>query len=1115
MKLTTFLLLAFCLQISAKGVSQQISLTEKNAPLKKVLRQVARQAGVSIVYDEALLSTANPVTIDVKDASLQEALTICLANQPFSYAMDGQRILVRRLTPKVEQDTMQTVKGRVTDNTGAPVPGAGIRVKGSNTGTVTDANGNYTLRVPNGSSLEVNAMGFSVQSKPAAANVNFQLAVSETALTETVVVGYGVQKKSVVTGAISSVKASDLESQPVTRIEQSLQGRTAGVTIAASAGQPGSAATIRVRGVTSLNNSDPLLVVDGVVVDNGGIGYLNQSDIESMEVLKDAASQAIYGARAASGVILITTKKGKAGSLKVGYNGYFGTSAPARKLKMLNATEYATLMNEASVADGGQQLYADPKSLGQGTDWQSLIFNNDARRQDHEVSLSGGNEKSTFYTSFGFMKQDGIVATDISKYQRTNVRVNSTHKISKYVTFGENLGYSYEKTIGLGNTNSEFGGPLSSAINLDPITKAVIYDPAIAGASPYSTNAVERDSKGNPFGISSIVGQEITNPLAYIKTKLGNYNWSHNIVGNAYLEIKPIKGLTLRSTLGTKMAFWGTEAYTPIYYLNSSTTSTRTNFNRQQNVQYAWNLENTASYTQQIQKHNVTLLVGQGAYMDNNSYGTNVTFYDIPAQNFHDASLNYKTASTNRTADGNEGILHTVASLFGRLDYNYDEKYLLQGVLRRDGSSRFGPTHKYGVFPSVSAGWVASREDFWPQNSVVNFLKVRGGIGTVGNDNIGDFAYVSVIGSGRNYAFGQSGNYAIGNSPNALSNPDIKWESTTQTNVGLDATLFKNLNVTFEWFKKRTTDILQTLPIPGYIGTVNNPAANVGAVNNTGVELQLGYHVKVGEVDLSANGSAAYVKNTVTELAPFVQYLENGPSFQSTSFPIVRTAPGHPINEFYGFKTDGIFQTQADVDSYVGKNGGKIQPNAAPGDFRWKDVNGDGIIDDKDRTWLGNSIPTWTFGGQLSAAYKGFDAIVFVQGSAGAKIFQGLHRLDIQQANYQTKELGRWTGAGTSNDIPRMSFADPNHNRTNPSDYYLESGNYMRLKTFQIGYSLPGHMLKTVGIERFRIYVLSENLFTFTKYTGYDPEIGGSNFGVDKGFYPQARSFMLGVNATF
>ncbi|SKC89528.1 SusC/RagA family TonB-linked outer membrane protein [Ohtaekwangia koreensis] len=1018
----------------------------------------------------------------------------------------------------------QVVSGTVKDEkTGELLPGVNVVLKGTSTGTISDGDGKYSLEVSSSDAILIfSFVGYAKTEVPVAgrSSIDILLASDVSTLDEVVVVGYGTQKKSVVSGSISSVKASDLESMPINRIEQALQGRTSGLTIAANSGQPGEGATVRLRGITSFNrdgggNNQPLWVVDGVIIDNGGIGYLNQSDIESIEVLKDAASQAIYGARAAAGVILVTTKKGKAGTLKMNYNGYYGISEPARKLDLLNASQYATLRNEAAAANGDPLPYANPESYGEGTDWQSLIFNKSAKRQNHEFSISGGNEKSTFYTSFGYLSQEGIVATDISKYKRFNIRLNSTHKAKKWLTIGQNLGYAYNKSIGLGNTNSEFGGPLSSAINLDPITPAVITDPAVASLPLYANNPVRRDENGNPYGISTTVGQEMTNPLAYISKQLGNYGWAHNIIGNFFLEAEPVTGLKFRSTVGAKLAFYGNESFTPEYFLNSSNIVSQNSFSRENNTRLDWNLENTISYTRSIGDHNVTALIGQGAYLDDNTKMTRVTFNGIPADNFDDASFNYKVPATQRTSDASEGQDHTVSSLFARVNYDYKEKYLVSALVRRDGSSRFGQNYRFGIFPSFSLGWVPSLENFWIENNVVNFLKIRGSYGVVGNDNIGNFSFLSTIGSGRNYTIGTSGSYLNGFSPNAPANPDLRWEETTSTNIGFEATILEDFTLTFDWYKKATKDILQNPRIPFYVGAISNPAANVADMENSGIELELGWRKQVGEVNLGFNGNFSYLKNKVTFLGNGIEFLTDGNAgFQGSAYSITRTEVGHTYNSFYGFQTQGIFQTQEEIEAYVGPKG-KIQPNARPGDFRWEDINGDGVINENDRKFLGNPMPKYTFGFTLSAAYKGFDVVLFAQGVAGNKIFQGLRRFGIPSSNWQTEALGRWTGPGTSNTYPRLITNDPNNNLNNPSDFYLKNGNYFRIKTLQIGYTLPKALVAKAGLEKTRIYVMSENLATFTKYNGYDPEIGGGTMSIDRGIYPQARSFMVGLTVGF
>ncbi len=1025
------------------------------------------------------------------------------------------------------------VTGKVLlKSTGQPLLGATVVVKGTRGGTTTDTTGQFSISVPSkGSSLVISYVGYADQELTVTEGGNsytIQMDDVANSMNEVVVIGYGSQKKSVTTGSISSVKASELDNQPINRVDQMLQGRASGLTIAAASGQPGSATTIRIRGTTTLNNSDPLYVVDGIPVDIGGIDYLNPSDIESIEVLKDAASAAVYGARAAAGVILVTTKKGKAGKTVMSYNGYYGTQAASRKLDLLNATEYASLRNEASLAGGGSILFSDPASLGKGTDWQSLVFNNDARIQDHELSISGGNDKSTFYTSLGYFDQEGIVASAISEYKRYTARFNGTHKITPWLNIGTNFGYSHIKGVGIGGLNTEYGGILSSVVNLDPLTPAVETNLDVINApnSPYLPNnnnknglAIVRAANGFPYGISTQVTQEMSNPLAYIKTHLGNYGWSDNLVGNTYLELMPVKGLQLRTNLGAKLAFYGSESFNPYYYynavnLNISQNSFYTESNRALN--YTW--ENTISYTRAFGNHHINLLAGTGTYVDNYmSRGQNASYVNLPVNTFDEAKSGNFVTSVPGSPDAPRGYYyqpypHRVASLYGRITYDYGEKYLAQLILRRDGSTRFGSNNKYGNFPSASLGWVASKEDFWPQNDVVSFLKIRGSYGVNGNDNIGDFAYVSNVVGGRNYTFGD--NYTFGNSPAAIANPDLKWEETSQTNVGFDAVVNRDFNLTFDWYKKKTTGILRPLDVPLYIG-VGGPVGNVASMNNSGYEIELGYHKLLRKFTLDVKGNASYLRNRVTFLSEGLQYL-TGARLQSYQLEQTRTAVGQPIGVFYGYEVEGIFQTQAEIDNYRNKNGDLVQPNAKPGDFKWRDLNGDGkISSDSDRTYIGDPTPNWSFGINISAAYKGFDLVLFGQGVAGNDVYNGLRRLDIPTANYTTAALNRWTGPGTSNDFPRLSTVDANGNFSNPSTFYLESGAYFRVKVLQVGYTLPTTVMNKIRLQKLRVYVSGNNLLTLTKYSGYDPEIGGSSYGIDRGYYPQARSFTAGINLTF
>ena len=1015
-----------------------------------------------------------------------------------------------------------SVQGTVRDENGAPLPGASVVVKNTAQGTTTDFDGNFVIEAPADGILVISYIGYHTLEEEVEGRSQLSVAMQPdvSQLEEIVVVGYGTQKKSVVTGAITGVKAAELQDLPITRIEQSLQGRTSGVTIVANSGQPGSSSTIRVRGVTTLNNNEPLWVVDGVIVDAGGIGYLNQSDIESIEVLKDAASAAIYGSRAATGVILVTTKSGKSGKLTVNYNGYTGFSSPARKLDLLNATEYTTLRNEASVAGGGGLLFVDPSSYGRGTDWQEHIFNNSAKRENHELSVSGGSEKSTFYASFGYLDQEGIVVSDISHYTRKNFRLNSTHKINDKIRMGQTFGYSHEKNAAI-DGNTFYGGPLSSAINLDPVTPAIETNAAVLAGVPYvgDTGGLRPDlilaPNGYPYGISTLVGQEMTNPLAFTRTRLGNHSWSDNFVGNAYIEVEPIENLKIRSTFGGKLAYWGGQSFNPVAFLTSSFVTSQNSISRNTNRGFGWNIENTASYSRILGGHDFNLLLGQGVYVDNITEGESITYNNIPVNSYKEASFNFDIPNEQIVANASTGVIHKVISLFARLNYGYKEKYLFTGIVRRDGSSRFGSNNKFGIFPSFSVGWVPSKEDFWPVNDVVNQLKIRGSYGITGNDQIGDFRYLSTIGDGRNYSVGTGGSVTVGNSPNAPSNPDLKWEETSQANIGLDATLLNGLSLTFDWYLKETTGILREVPLPGYVGATGSPAGNVADMENTGIDLGLSYHRNFGDFGLSLSGNLSTVKNEVTFLGQGIEFLSGGTTVQASTFPITRTQVGEPVDSFYGFVTDGIFQNQGEIDAHVNAAGQPIQPNARPGDFRWKDVDGDGTFTDDDRDFLGSSIPKITYGLNLNLNYRNFDLLIFGQGASGNKIFQALRRLDIGSANFQTSALGRWTGEGSSNGFPRMTINDTNKNFTNPSDFYLEDGDYLRIKTIQFGYSLPQEVVERMGISKVRLYVTGENLFTFTKYTGFDPEIGGGVFGVDRGYYPQARTGMLGINLQF
>ena len=1005
-----------------------------------------------------------------------------------------------------------SVKGVVMDGK-EPLVGANILEKGTSNGTLTDIDGLFQLALKNPKSavLVVSFVGY--QPKEVAVNnattINIELTGLAT-LEEFVVVGYGTQRKAVVTGAIAKVKGSDLENMPVSRIEQSLLGRTAGVRVTTGSGQPGEGATVRIRGTTSINNSEPLYVVDGIPV-GGGIDYLNQADIESIEVLKDAASAAIYGARAAAGVILVTTKQGKEGKTAITYNAYWGQQAPSRKLALLNARQYATLMNESSVAAKGEILFKDPSVYGTGTDWQDAVFNQKAPLQNHELGISVGNAKSQYYASLGYYNQVGIVASPQSEWSRYSVRLNSNHQLTNFIKIGTTMGYSRVNGRA-SSTNSEFGGVLGRAINMDPITPLIETDPSVLNTTIFKNFPVVRNSEGLPYGISRYMSSEILNPVAATAVNQGS-GWADKIVGNGFAEIEPIKGLKFRSSYGVDIAFYGGDGFRPLYYLNAANRSDVTSYSRSQSRGFYWVWGNTLAYNTTFnRKHNFSALIGTTA---EKNHGENVSgsVQNMPVSDIKDASLNFASVQADQSFGGFE-YNAALLSYLGRVNYDYAGKYIISALMRIDGSPKFGTNNKFGRFPSVSAGWILSEEGFLRNLKPINFLKIRASWGINGNDQIGDFRYVSTVGGGRNYTFGTGDKLVNGISPNAIANPDLRWEQTIQTNIGFDAKLFKHLSVTLDVFQKNTSDMLLDIRVPSYIGNAG-PVGNIAKLENSGVELELGYERKIGKLAFNLVGNLSYVKNVVTDLGPDKKFL-GGQTFSPQGLEITRTTVGEPIGFFFGYQTQGIFQNQSEVDAYKSKEGLKIQPSAKPGDFRFADLNGDGIINADDRTKIGDPTPNITYGFNFSVAYGGFDVVLFGQGVSGNQIFKATRRFDLQMANMTADALGRWTGENTSTSYPRLVMDDPNKNFSRSSNFYVESGAYFRIKTLQIGYSVPPlSILSKIGMSRFRVYVSANNLVTLTKYTGYDPEIGGGSFGVDRGFYPQARSFMAGLSAAF
>jgi len=1024
------------------------------------------------------------------------------------------------------------VKGVVIDQSGEPVIGATARVQGTNNGTITDFDGNFVLNdVKQGDMIEFSYVGYIPQTVAAKASMNVVLEEDNKMLEDVIVVGYGVQKKSVVTAAIAKVSSEDLNGTSPVRMDNALKGLAAGVNVTSSSGQPGAASRIRIRGVGTVNNSDPLYIVDGMPIE-GGLDYINPSDIESIEVLKDAASGAIYGARAANGVILVTTKKGKVGRTSVSYNFSQGWQTAWKHRDVLNASEYMVLMNEGLVNAGQAPRYSDPYNVTTDTDWQELMFNDNAPVQNHELTVSGATEKINYYLSLGYYTQDGIVGGNYghSNYERLTLRNNlasTLFDVSKErnwlnkAELSANMSYARVKSSGI-DVNSQWGGQLSSAISLPPVIPA--YDEGAAAQEQIDTySALYPDQYvplyGNNGKLLHIPGagfNEMANPLASFALPAAK-NWSHKFVANFSATFQIWDGLKFRTSYGVDMSFWGTDSYYTPYWISPTRHQNKSSVSQSSDRGTVWQLENVLTYDKIFGKHTVNVVLGQSAFK-NSGWTLSASRTGIK-----DASKPYINASEGLAADGNRDgyggptVAHTMSSLFARLSYNYDERYMLQATVRRDGSSRFGPNNKYGVFPSISVGWNLMNEKFMEDTREwLNNLKVRYSWGKNGNDNIGDFRYTVLTQGGNNYGFGTAGAEHEINSSKAsgLANPDLKWEESEQHDWGVDFGFMNNsLTLSLDYYIKRTNGMLKEMNIPSYVGE-SKPIGNVGDMENRGFEIEVGYKwALAGGWNFGVKANAAYLKNELIKLGNAAGY-ETYDNVQNLG-NISRAEAGEPFPYFWGFKTDGIFQNQAEVQAHTNSAGQVIQPNAQPGYVRFVDINDDGVIDDNDRTKIGKGTPDWTFGATFNASWKGIDFMMFWQGTAGNDIFDASRRLDLPNINLPSYYLSRWTGEGTSNKYPIYIQGDATNWQA--SDLYVHDGSYLRLKNIELGYTVPERWTKKAFVNRFRVYAAFENLLTFTKYYGFDPEISSSatSCGVDFGVYPQPRTFRIGANITF
>ncbi len=913
-----------------------------------------------------------------------------------------------------------------------------------------------------------------------------------------VVVGYGTMKKEDLTGSVVSVKSDEISRDAVFSVRKSLQGKAAGVHITQNSGAPGKPVTVRIRGVGTINNSDPLYVVDGVPI--SGIDFLNPNDIESISILKDASATAIYGSRGANGVVLVTTKRAKEGSQIVNYDFSIGSQNPWKTPDLVTAEEWAILNNEAMRAANlpVNEGLENPSSLGVGTNWFDEVTRKNALMQQHNVSVLRGTDKLKYFLSSGYFSQDGIIKG--SGLTKNTLRFNAENKLSSWFTLGNSLGIAHTKTS-LTNETDEWNSVLVNAIAMDPVTKP-------------------RDAEGN------LVPSEFNN----VKNPVGIIENTNNdvkataITGTLYSVVDVFNTIKLRTTFGLDAALNDTSEFIPKYYISPSDNQANAVVSKKNGTDYTWVLENTVSYEKALSENMFKLMLGTTAQERN--------WERVLAQNSatpsNDPSLRYLDATTsiNPTVRGLEGS-NSLASFFGRLEYDYASKYLLTFTFRRDGSSRFGPGSRWGDFPSVAGAWKISQEKFMSRINFIEDLKIRGGWGKTGNQDIPDYLYTTTTSDKQNYVFG--GQIVPGTTFLSAGNSLIGWEQQEATNLGLDFTLFEGkIEFLGDVFIKKTNGMLVQPTIPYMAGLQTSPMVNGGSLENRGIELVLNYKEKIGGFTSNIGVNFATYDNKILSLG------ENGAPISDAAFrnagTVTRTEVGNSIGNFYGYKTDGLFQNQAEIDAFtyvdpVDGNIRLVQPNAEPGDIKYQDVDGDG---EWDKGYIGSPHPDFIYGVSLDMAYLGIDLNLSLQGVYGNEIFNGGRwYTDNGTAffNMNRSMLDRWTGEGTTDDVnlPRMNNKDANNMLI--SDRFIEDGSFMRIKTVQLGYTFNNSFLRKAQVKKLRLYAGVENLFTFTNYSGLEPEVGlgekrgetrntSLTMGVDRTTYPQARTFLLGLNLT-
>lgn len=1094
MRISTFLLMVcvFCSYAgNAHSQNAKVSIHMNNVKLDKILNEIENQTDYLFIYNNQV--DINKITsVKVKNEAVAQVLDRILSGTGINYELEGTHIILTTEAIKDlhAQQQAKTVTGTVTDVSGEPIIGANIRIKGTTTGTITDIDGNFSIKAEPQSVIEVSYIGYLTQETVInnQKSIRFLLKEDTKTLDEVVVIGYGVQKKADLTGSVANINTEKLNTQSNANIGQALQGKIAGVDIVSQGGAPGSGTRIMVRGIGTLNNASPLYIVDGMYMNS--IDHINPNDIASIDVLKDASSAAIYGSRAANGVIIVTTKEGSntEGKPIIDLSVNLGISTASKFLDMLDAKGWAEVTTIARQAIGKPALdMATDLANKPDNDWQDIMFR-PALMQNYNLAVKGGGKYSTYYTGLGYFNQDGIVKG--TNYQRYNIQSKNDYKRGIF-SAGTNLiiSFSHDKPL-----HQELRGGMIGTI-LQSVPTLEKYDDTREGGY------------GGTYG--DVVN--IPHPLAIIDDNImDRYNENVKIFANLYAQIELFKGLKYKLNLTPDFSFERYKNYLNKYDFGLATNSI-TQLTERQRRRRNILVENLLTFDRTFGEHKISALAGY-TYQDSRFRHIQAYGEGLP-QGLEEIDA----ATTNRSNEGNSWR-SVLTSILGRVFYSYQNKYLFTATIRRDGSSKFGKNNRYGYFPSFSLGWNVAEEKFMENVHWLDQLKLRGGYGVLGNQEIDNYQYSSTITTGINYPDGNGG-LLQGAFPKNFANPDIKWEETAMTNVGIDFMAFNNrLSLTADYYVKNTKDILLTVPIPISSGGANDPIRNAGKIRNNGFEFNLGWMDQPNpDISYGINLIGSFNKNKVIAMGSESGSIKGGSTNQNITTS--ETKAGYPIGGYWLISTAGYFNSQEEVDAYA-KDGKKIQPAAEPGDIKFVDANNDGVINDDDRVFQGSPFPDFTFALNGNMRYKNFDLSIGLQGVLGNKIYNATRQTleDVtKDSNFLASCLDYWTPENKNASHPRLTWDDPNRNTRAESDRYLENGSYLRLRSVQLGYTFPQTWFKG-AIQHARVYINAENLFTITSYSGYSPDVNADNAnyrGFDNFIYPTNRTFMLGLNVTF